>query len=91
MRPVDRLVSGMQINDGAEVRLSRIIGQPALSELDPFLLLDVFRSDVAGDYIEGFPEHPHRGLETVAYVYAACGMATIRAMRACCGPAAYNG
>ena len=70
VRQVDRLVSGMPINDGAGVRLSRIIGQPALSELDPFLLLDEFRSDVAGDYIAGFPEHPHRGFETVTYMLA---------------------
>ena len=46
---------------GAGVKLTRIIGQPALSDLDPFLLLDEFRSDEASDYIAGFPEHPHRG------------------------------
>ena len=70
VRHVDRLVSGMPTNDGAGVRLTRIIGQPALSELDPFLLLDEFRSDVAGDYIAGFPDHPHRGFETVTYMLA---------------------
>jgi hypothetical protein len=52
------------------VRLTRVIGQPALSELDPFLLLDEFRSDNPGDYIAGFPEHPHRGFETVTYLIA---------------------
>ena len=70
VRQVDRLVSGMPTNDGAGVRLSRIIGQPGMSQLDPFLLLDEFRSDVAGDYIAGFPEHPHRGFETVTYMLA---------------------
>ncbi|MDA0652449.1 MAG: pirin family protein, partial [Proteobacteria bacterium] len=70
VRQVDRLVSGMPTNDGAGVRLTRIIGQPGLSELDPFLLLDEFRSDVAGDYIAGFPDHPHRGFETVTYMLA---------------------
>ena len=70
VRQVDRLVRGMPTNDGAGVCLTRIIGQPGLSELDPFLLLDEFRSDVAGDYIAGFPDHPHRGFETVTYMLA---------------------
>ena len=70
VRIVDRLISGIPTNDGAGVRLTRIIGQPALPDLDPFLLLDEFRSDVAGDYIAGFPDHPHRGFETVTYMLA---------------------
>jgi redox-sensitive bicupin YhaK (pirin superfamily) len=69
-RHVERVVSGVPTNDGAGVRLTRIIGQPGLSELDPFLLLDEFRSDTAGDYIAGFPDHPHRGFETVTYMLA---------------------
>jgi hypothetical protein len=52
------------------VKLTRVIGGPALSELDPFLLFDEFRSDQAGDYIAGFPDHPHRGFETVTYMLA---------------------
>uniref|UniRef100_UPI00260B2B15 pirin family protein n=1 Tax=Oleiagrimonas sp. TaxID=2010330 RepID=UPI00260B2B15 len=44
------------------------IGQPDLDMLDPFLLLDEFGSDTPGDYIAGFPEHPHRGFETVTYM-----------------------
>ena len=70
VRNVERLVRGVPTSDGAGVRLTRIIGQPSLSELDPFLLLDEFRSDAAGDYIAGFPEHPHRGFETVTYMLA---------------------
>ena len=72
VRRVDRLITGIPTNDGAGVRLTRIIGQPELSEIDPFLLLDEFRSDVAGDYIAGFPDHPHRGFETVTYMLAGC-------------------
>ncbi len=69
-RAVVRLVRGVAASDGAGVRLTRVIGGPALSELDPFLLLDEFRSENPGDYIAGFPDHPHRGFETVTYLIA---------------------
>jgi redox-sensitive bicupin YhaK (pirin superfamily) len=67
-RPVARVLRGMPTSDGAGVKLTRVIGQPQLSELDPFLLLDEFGTDNPGDYIAGFPEHPHRGFETVTYM-----------------------
>lgn len=67
-RTIERLVQGMFVNDGAGVRLRRIIGTPQADYLDPFLMLDEFRTDQAGDYIAGFPDHPHRGFETVTYM-----------------------
>jgi redox-sensitive bicupin YhaK (pirin superfamily) len=69
-RPVAKLVHGMPTNDGDGVKLTRVLGGPNLPELDPFLLLDEIRSDDGADYIGGFPEHPHRGFETVTYVLA---------------------
>jgi len=67
-RAVARVVRGMPTSDGAGVKLTRVIGQPQLPDLDPFLLLDEFGTDNPGDYIAGFPEHPHRGFETVTYM-----------------------
>ncbi|MDH5355141.1 MAG: pirin family protein [Gammaproteobacteria bacterium] len=67
-RKVEQLVTGMPATDGAGVELVRVIGQPRLMDLDPFLLLDAFRSDNPDDYIAGFPAHPHRGFETVTYL-----------------------
>src|SRR5438445_2771346 len=69
-RDVLRIVRGMPTSDGAGVKLTRVIGQPALDMLDPFLMLDEFRSDASSDYIAGFPSHPHRGFETVTYMLA---------------------
>jgi redox-sensitive bicupin YhaK (pirin superfamily) len=69
-RRVQRVVRGQPTSDGAGVKLTRVIGQRDLDMLDPFLLLDEFRSDSASDYVGGFPNHPHRGFETVTYMLA---------------------
>ena len=70
VRSVSRVLRGHPATDGAGVRMTRVIATPELDHFDPFLLLDEFRSDDPGDYIAGFPDHPHRGFETVTYMLA---------------------
>lgn len=68
MTSIQKAVTGMPASDGAGVKLKRVLGQPSLKYLDPFLMLDEFGSEDAQDYIAGFPEHPHRGFQTVTYM-----------------------
>jgi quercetin 2,3-dioxygenase len=68
LRTVARILPAMNTSDGAGVRLRRSIGSGEDTRLDPFLMLDEFSSDNPGDYIAGFPSHPHRGFETVTYI-----------------------
>ena len=65
---VRKRVTGMPAQDGAGVKLSRVINQPSYKHQDPFLMLDEFKSDNPNDYIAGFPPHPHRGFCTLTYM-----------------------
>jgi redox-sensitive bicupin YhaK (pirin superfamily) len=70
IRPVRRVVQSTPTMEGAGVKLRRAFGFGNTTDFDPFLLLDDFRNDNPGDYLAGFPWHPHRGIETITYVLA---------------------
>lgn len=67
-RSVERVIQGQAVMDGAGVKINRVLTQPLQRRLDPFLMLDNFGSEEASDYLAGFPDHPHRGFETVTYM-----------------------
>ena len=70
LRHVKRLIKAKPTIEGAGVHLRRAFGFGNTSDFDPFLLLDDFRNDIPAEYLNGFPWHPHRGIETITYVLA---------------------
>lgn len=67
-RSIRMIVVGLQARDGAGVNLQRVLGHKTKELFDPFLMLDSFDSTNPNDYINGFPWHPHRGIETITYL-----------------------
>ncbi len=68
-RKVKTKVTGFNTQDGAGVKLVRVLGAETIEEFDPILMLDSFDSTNQEDYVAGFPLHPHRGIETISYIY----------------------
>jgi len=63
IRTVSQKIASRPTSDGADVFLRRSVGIEELSELDPFLLLNVFGTENPDHYMVGFPNYPHRNLK----------------------------
>lgn len=68
-RKIIKKVQGFRTRDGAGVSLVRVLGRDTIEDFDPILMLDSFDSTNPDDYTKGFPMHPHRGIETISYLY----------------------
>jgi len=67
-RKIKKITKGIRTQDGAGVKLVRVVGYNDTGDYDPFLMLDAFDSENPEDYTKGFPWHPHRGIETITYL-----------------------
>jgi len=67
-RNIKKIIKGVATQDGAGVKLTRVLGAREVRDIDPFLMLDAFDSTDPKDYVKGFPWHPHRGIETFTYL-----------------------
>lgn len=67
-RRVEHLGRGQLINANAALKITRLLTHELQGRLDPFLLLDNFHTEHAGDYVGGFPERPQRGFESITYM-----------------------
>lgn len=70
MRKLTQVINAQSTHDGNGVKINRLAGRRLHQLLNPFLMIDEINSDDAADYIGGFPEHPHRGFETITYMKA---------------------
>ena len=70
MRKLVQVITAQPTQDGDGVKIHRLAGRRLHQVLNPFLMIDEINSDDAADYIGGFPEHPHRGFETITYMKA---------------------
>lgn len=68
-REIQAMVQGYRAVDGAGVQLVRVLGGETVKDFNPILMLDSFDSTNPEEYTAGFPMHPHRGIETISYVY----------------------